>query len=189
MKLADIPTNTLQAQCRIDTPLGPLTLASLCKREEGLSAEALARALLPCYEALLRELRALGVPEVQLHEPWLVRSEGAALEAVTAPPCSSSSRASSSPKQLLPPPQTLTRRPWLKRRGPLPPLRPQHNRVTPREKLSWRSPSPSACGSPRPRPRRRRRRRRLRSPRPTPLLLLHWPLLTPRLQRSQQRHW
>jgi methylated-DNA-[protein]-cysteine S-methyltransferase len=28
MKLTDIATNTLQAQCRIDTPLGPLTLAA-----------------------------------------------------------------------------------------------------------------------------------------------------------------
>lgn len=35
MKLADIPTNTLQAQCRIVTPLGPLTLAATAR---GLAA-------------------------------------------------------------------------------------------------------------------------------------------------------
>ena len=35
MKLADIPANTLQAQCRIDTPLGPLTLAATA---QGLAA-------------------------------------------------------------------------------------------------------------------------------------------------------
>ena len=35
MKLADIPANTLQAQCRIDTPLGPLTLAATAR---GLAA-------------------------------------------------------------------------------------------------------------------------------------------------------
>ena len=35
MNLADIATNTLQAQCRIDTPLGPLTLAATA---HGLSA-------------------------------------------------------------------------------------------------------------------------------------------------------
>ena len=35
MKLADIATNTLQVQCRIDTPLGPLTLAATSR---GLAA-------------------------------------------------------------------------------------------------------------------------------------------------------
>ena len=35
MKLTDIATNTLQAQCRIDTPLGPLTLAATAR---GLAA-------------------------------------------------------------------------------------------------------------------------------------------------------
>ena len=35
MKLIDIPTGTLQAQCRIDTPLGPLTLAATTR---GLAA-------------------------------------------------------------------------------------------------------------------------------------------------------
>lgn len=35
MKLADIPTNTLQAQCRMATPLGPLTLAATAR---GLAA-------------------------------------------------------------------------------------------------------------------------------------------------------
>jgi methylated-DNA-[protein]-cysteine S-methyltransferase len=35
MNLADIATDTLQAQCRIDTPLGPLTLAATAR---GLAA-------------------------------------------------------------------------------------------------------------------------------------------------------
>ena len=35
MKLVDIPAYTLQAQCRIDTPLGPLTLAATAR---GLAA-------------------------------------------------------------------------------------------------------------------------------------------------------
>ena len=49
-------------------------------RRRRSSAEAVA-ALLPAYEAVLKELAELGVPEVQLHEPILTDSEAASLKA------------------------------------------------------------------------------------------------------------
>ena len=57
--------------------IGPVTLLSL-SRFEGDMGVALA-ALVPLYAELLRELVGLGVDEVQLHEPVLVRSGAEAL--------------------------------------------------------------------------------------------------------------
>ncbi len=57
--------------------IGPVTLLSL-SRFEGDMGIALA-ALVPLYAELLRELVGLGVDEVQLHEPVLVRSGAEAL--------------------------------------------------------------------------------------------------------------
>jgi len=63
---------------------GPNTLVGLAKPADAESpfkrAEAVA-ALLPAYEAVLKELAGLGVPEVQLHEPILTHSEAASLKA------------------------------------------------------------------------------------------------------------
>ena len=61
----------------VPTVIGPVTLLSL-SRFEGDIGVALA-ALVPLYAKLLRELVELGVDEVQLHEPVLVRSGAEAL--------------------------------------------------------------------------------------------------------------
>jgi 5-methyltetrahydropteroyltriglutamate--homocysteine methyltransferase len=58
--------------------LGPVTLFALARLELPLS-EALERAL-PAYRALLRQLAALEVQEVQLHEPALVLGRAGAWE-------------------------------------------------------------------------------------------------------------
>jgi len=58
------------AQRAVPIVLGPVTLLALSRLELPL-AEALER-ILPSYQALLRQLAGLGVPEVQLHEPALV---------------------------------------------------------------------------------------------------------------------
>ena len=59
------------------TPIvvGPLTLCKLCKLRGNLSFRELLTLVLPCYEQLLKELKQIGVQEVQFHEPWLVKSE------------------------------------------------------------------------------------------------------------------
>ena len=54
--------------------IGPNTLVGLAKPAEGtatLDKAAAVKALVPHYEAVLKELKALGVPEVQMHEPIL----------------------------------------------------------------------------------------------------------------------
>jgi 5-methyltetrahydropteroyltriglutamate--homocysteine methyltransferase len=61
--------------------LGPVTLLRLSRLEEPLEI-VLAR-LLPAYIELLEALRALGVPEVQLHEPALVLDDAPELQTAT----------------------------------------------------------------------------------------------------------
>lgn len=51
--------------------LGPLTYLSLAKFD-GVSFDAVLEKLLPLYAQLLKELAALGIREVQVHEPSLV---------------------------------------------------------------------------------------------------------------------
>lgn len=62
---------------------GPNTLVGLAKPADSEApfkrAEAVA-ALVPAYEAVLKELAGLGVPEVQLHEPILTHSDAASLK-------------------------------------------------------------------------------------------------------------
>ncbi|KAK9821557.1 hypothetical protein WJX81_005017 [Elliptochloris bilobata] len=64
--------------------IGPNTLVGLAKPADAEApfkrAEAVA-ALVPAYEAVLKELAGLGVPEVQLHEPILTHSDAASLKA------------------------------------------------------------------------------------------------------------
>ncbi|MBN2003801.1 MAG: 5-methyltetrahydropteroyltriglutamate--homocysteine S-methyltransferase [Anaerolineae bacterium] len=57
--------------------IGPVTLLRLSRLDAGVDFDALLSALAPLYAALLRELKSLGVPEVQLHEPVLVRGDAA----------------------------------------------------------------------------------------------------------------
>ena len=63
--------------------IGPNTLVGLAKPVEGttLDKSAAVAALVPHYEAVLKELKALGVPEVQMHEPILTHQAAGALRA------------------------------------------------------------------------------------------------------------
>jgi 5-methyltetrahydropteroyltriglutamate--homocysteine methyltransferase len=58
--------------------IGPVTLLSLARLEPAF--DTLLDQLLLCYEHLLRDLAALGVAEVQLHEPVLVQHDAGALQ-------------------------------------------------------------------------------------------------------------
>ena len=53
--------------------LGPMTLLQLSQLEADL--DAVLEQLLPAYEQLLQQLQAMGIRQVQLHEPALVRSD------------------------------------------------------------------------------------------------------------------
>jgi len=64
--------------------IGPVTLLRLSRLDAGVNFDALLAALTPLYVALLRELQALDVPEVQLHEPVLVLGDAADLRAAFA---------------------------------------------------------------------------------------------------------
>jgi 5-methyltetrahydropteroyltriglutamate--homocysteine methyltransferase len=61
--------------------IGPNTLVGLAKPVEGttLDKSAAVAALVPHYAAVLKELKALGVPEVQMHEPILTHQAANAL--------------------------------------------------------------------------------------------------------------
>lgn len=62
---------------------GPNTLVGLAKPADGSSPfdhDAAIKALLPAYSQLLQELKALGVPEAQLHEPILATTDAAKLK-------------------------------------------------------------------------------------------------------------
>lgn len=60
--------------------LGPLTYLSLAKIDaSSTSFDALLAKVLPLYSQLLKELAALGVTEVQVHEPSLVGAKAASL--------------------------------------------------------------------------------------------------------------
>ncbi len=58
--------------------LGPVTLLRLSRLEEPL--DQILERLLPLYQGLLDEMEALGVPEVQFHEPALVLGDAAGLQ-------------------------------------------------------------------------------------------------------------
>lgn len=63
---------------------GPNTLVGLSKPADASSPfdhDSAIKALLPAYTELLTQLKALGVPEVQLHEPILTTSDAAKLKA------------------------------------------------------------------------------------------------------------
>ena len=59
--------------------LGPNTLVGLSKKE-GISRSDMVKRLLPAYSQVLKELKSLGVPEVQIHEPILTIADAASLE-------------------------------------------------------------------------------------------------------------
>lgn len=63
---------------------GPNTLVGLSKPADASAPfdhDSAIKALLPAYTELLTQLKALGVPEVQLHEPILTTSDAAKLKA------------------------------------------------------------------------------------------------------------
>ena len=63
---------------------GPNTLVGLAKPADAGSPfdhDNAIKALLPAYSQLLSELKALGVPEAQLHEPILATTDAAKLKA------------------------------------------------------------------------------------------------------------
>lgn len=59
--------------------IGPNTLVGLAKKE-GITRTELVKRLLPAYSQVLKELKSLGVPEVQIHEPILTVADAADLE-------------------------------------------------------------------------------------------------------------
>lgn len=61
---------------------GPNTIVGLSKQAEGVSFDAsqAVAALLPAYSQLLQSLKALGVPEVQVHEPILTTHRAESLK-------------------------------------------------------------------------------------------------------------
>jgi 5-methyltetrahydropteroyltriglutamate--homocysteine methyltransferase len=80
--LADVQrgVDALGAGCATPVVLGPVTIARLVKFATNVDdttgrIEALLAELVPIYRNLLRDLGALGVTEVQIHEPALVFDE------------------------------------------------------------------------------------------------------------------
>ncbi|CAL8468951.1 g8492 [Coccomyxa elongata] len=64
--------------------IGPNTLVGLSKPADASAPfdhDSAIKALLPAYTELLTQLKALGVPEVQMHEPILTTSDAAKLKA------------------------------------------------------------------------------------------------------------
>ncbi|KAK9811094.1 hypothetical protein WJX73_002072 [Symbiochloris irregularis] len=61
--------------------IGPITLVSTAKATK-LDVGAVVSSLVPEYVQLLKQLKELGVPEVQVHEPILVAPEGPELQKV-----------------------------------------------------------------------------------------------------------
>lgn len=69
---------TLGASCATPVILGPVSIVRLVKFanvNNAFNAEKLLAELLPIYKKLLQDLGALGVTEVQIHEPTLVFGE------------------------------------------------------------------------------------------------------------------
>ena len=63
---------------------GPNTLVGLAKPADASAPfdhDAAIKALLPAYTQLLTELKGMGVPEAQLHEPILATTDAAKLKA------------------------------------------------------------------------------------------------------------
>lgn len=77
--LADVKRGVVSLGADRATPvvLGPVTIVRLAKfaSDQPGKAEALLAELLPIYRQLLKDLAALGVQEVQIHEPALVFDE------------------------------------------------------------------------------------------------------------------
>jgi 5-methyltetrahydropteroyltriglutamate--homocysteine methyltransferase len=70
-------------KCHICPCPGPNTLVGLAKPADASAPfdhDAAIKALLPAYIDLLTNLKALGVPEVQMHEPILTTSDAAKLK-------------------------------------------------------------------------------------------------------------
>lgn len=67
---------------KLTFPAGPNTMVGLSKQPEGvdLNSAAVVSALVPAYTDLLEKLKALGVPEVQIHEPILTTHRADALK-------------------------------------------------------------------------------------------------------------
>eukprot|EP00884_Botryococcus_braunii_P016286 jgi/Botrbrau1/3340/Bobra.0048s0035.1 len=63
--------------------IGPNTLVGLAKPsgDAPLDKSAAIQALVPSYVKLLKELKALGIPEVQIHEPILTAADSASFKA------------------------------------------------------------------------------------------------------------
>lgn len=59
--------------------VGPVSFVYMARGAESSNIAAV-RKLLPAYVSLLEELKKRGVPEVQIHEPFLVTSRGASLK-------------------------------------------------------------------------------------------------------------
>ena len=60
-------------------PAGPNTVVGLAVRK-GVSRSDLVARLVPAYVDLRKQLKGLGVPEVQLHEPILTSADAAELQ-------------------------------------------------------------------------------------------------------------
>lgn len=73
---------TIGASRVVPILLGPVTYAAGCALSGGVTVASLVEAITPSFVAALRALREAGVPEVQLHEPTLVTSDGPALRSV-----------------------------------------------------------------------------------------------------------
>jgi 5-methyltetrahydropteroyltriglutamate--homocysteine methyltransferase len=70
------------AQSATPSPqVGPVTFALLASTT--LAPAAVVERILPAYAQALRELKAAGAPEVQLHEPALTTDKGAGARAAT----------------------------------------------------------------------------------------------------------
>ena len=66
---------SLGAARAVPVVMGPVSLVRLTKISSGITSQGLLSALLPVYKKLLQQLAALGVQEIQIHEPALVFDE------------------------------------------------------------------------------------------------------------------
>ncbi|EQC38614.1 hypothetical protein SDRG_04315 [Saprolegnia diclina VS20] len=70
---------TLGKDTAVPVILGPLTYLALAKYDETTTLATILPKILPLYTLLINQLAALGVPEVQIHEPSLVGAHASAL--------------------------------------------------------------------------------------------------------------
>ncbi|OQS02379.1 5-methlytetrahydropteroyltriglutamate-homocysteine methyltransferease [Thraustotheca clavata] len=71
--------STLGKNKAVPVILGPLTYLALAKYDDNTSIASMLPKLLPLYTLLINQLAALGVPEVQVHEPSLVGAHASKL--------------------------------------------------------------------------------------------------------------